>query len=43
MAAGESHTVAVKWDGTLWTWGSNAYGQLGDGSNPPQLAPEPIP
>jgi hypothetical protein len=28
---GFTHTVAVKSDGTLWTWGSNAtYGQLGD-------------
>jgi alpha-tubulin suppressor-like RCC1 family protein len=24
------HTIAVKTDGTLWTWGYNAYGQLGD-------------
>lgn len=24
------HTAAVKTDGTLWCWGSNAYGQLGD-------------
>jgi len=25
-----SHTAAIKTDGTLWTWGYNAYGQLGD-------------
>ena len=25
-----SHTVAVKTDGTLWTWGNNGEGQLGD-------------
>jgi alpha-tubulin suppressor-like RCC1 family protein len=25
-----SHTAAIKTDGTLWTWGSNSYGQLGD-------------
>jgi alpha-tubulin suppressor-like RCC1 family protein len=24
-----SHTAAIKTDGTLWTWGYNAYGQLG--------------
>jgi alpha-tubulin suppressor-like RCC1 family protein len=24
-----SHTAAVKLDGTLWTWGSGTYGQLG--------------
>ena len=32
MAAGASHTVAVKTDGTLWAWGYNYYGQLGDGT-----------
>jgi len=26
-----SHTVAVRDDGTLWSWGSNAQGQLGKG------------
>ena len=32
IAAGEDHSVAVKSDGTVWTWGHNGYGQLGDGS-----------
>lgn len=27
-----SHCVAVKVDGTLWTWGSNSLGQLGNGA-----------
>jgi alpha-tubulin suppressor-like RCC1 family protein len=27
-----SFTLAVKTDGTLWTWGSNNRGQLGDGT-----------
>jgi alpha-tubulin suppressor-like RCC1 family protein len=27
-----SHTTAVKTDGTLWTWGCNNAGQLGDGT-----------
>jgi alpha-tubulin suppressor-like RCC1 family protein len=26
------HTVALAEDGTVWTWGWNAYGQLGSGS-----------
>ena len=30
VACGDSHTAAIKTDGTLWTWGYNALGQLGD-------------
>ena len=30
-SAGGSHTVAVRTDGTLWVWGSNWNGQLGNG------------
>ncbi len=26
------HTIALKIDGTVWTWGNNVYGQLGDGT-----------
>jgi alpha-tubulin suppressor-like RCC1 family protein len=26
---GNSHTTAIKTDGTLWTWGRNSYGALG--------------
>ena len=33
IAAGGKHTVAVKSDGTVWTWGSNLFGQLGNGNN----------
>lgn len=37
-----AHSVALKQDGTVWTWGSNVYGQLGDGTyvskNVPVLA-----
>lgn len=32
VAAGATHTVALKTDGTVWTWGSDAAGQLGDGT-----------
>ena len=32
VSAGANHTLAVKEDGTLWAWGSNTYGQLGDGT-----------
>jgi len=30
VAGGYKHTTAIKTDGTLWTWGYNGYGQLGD-------------
>ena len=29
IACGDSHTTAIKTDGTLWSWGSNSAGQLG--------------
>ena len=29
---GNGHTLATKTDGTLWAWGRNAYGQLGQGN-----------
>ena len=32
VAAGSAHTVAIKNDGTLWAWGNNEQGQLGDGT-----------
>ncbi|MBA4319103.1 MAG: chromosome condensation regulator RCC1 [Flavobacterium sp.] len=31
VAAGNSHSLALKADGTLWSWGNNDYGQLGNG------------
>jgi alpha-tubulin suppressor-like RCC1 family protein len=33
VETGETQTVAIKSDGTLWAWGQNNYGQLGDGTN----------
>jgi alpha-tubulin suppressor-like RCC1 family protein len=39
VAAGQYHSVAVKSDGTVWGWGYNAYGQLGDGSTTSRLVP----
>jgi alpha-tubulin suppressor-like RCC1 family protein len=33
MAAGDYHALAVKTKGTLWAWGGNSQGELGDGTN----------
>jgi alpha-tubulin suppressor-like RCC1 family protein len=30
--SGREHTVAIRTDGSLWAWGNNEYGQLGDGT-----------
>ena len=32
IAAGGSHALALRGDGTLLAWGDNAYGQVGDGT-----------
>ena len=31
-ATGQAHTIATKTDGTLWSWGYNSTGQLGQGN-----------
>lgn len=33
VAAGSDHSLALKYDGTVWAWGSGLAGQLGDGNN----------
>ena len=32
IAVGENHTIALRSDGTVWSWGNNSYGQSGNGS-----------
>ena len=32
IAAGNWHSVTLKNDGTVWSWGANYFGQLGDGT-----------
>lgn len=36
------HSVGIKTDGTLWAWGSNTSGQLGDGTTYAKLAPAQV-
>ena len=43
LAAGYSHTLVAKPDGTVWAWGSNNHGKLGDGSTTPRWSPVAIP
>lgn len=39
---GNNNGFGIKWDGTVWAWGANAGGQLGDGTTQDSLAPKPI-
>jgi Alpha-tubulin suppressor and related RCC1 domain-containing proteins len=36
---GMGHTIALRADGTVLAWGSNYYGQLGDGTTTNRLTP----
>lgn len=42
LSAGMDHTVAVQSDGTLWAWGFNGSGQLGDGTTTEKQIPTQI-
>ena len=33
IAAGVHHSLALRTDGTVWAWGYNGNGQLGDGDD----------
>jgi len=39
FAAGWHHSLVVLQDGTVWAWGRNHHGQLGDGTTENRLAP----
>lgn len=41
IAAGPYHNLAVKTDGTLWSWGGNFRSQLGDGTRTSRNVPGP--
>ena len=40
VSCGRQHTAAIKTDGTLWTWGYNSYGQIGDNTTTNKPAPD---
>jgi len=42
MAGGHQHSVALKNDGTVWAWGYNYYGELGNGNWTDSIVPVPV-
>lgn len=38
-SAGRDHTISIKTNGTLWTWGRNNFGQLGHGDSTNRSTP----
>lgn len=43
VQAGESHSLALKRNGTVWGWGDNQYGQLGDRDDTQDQDPGRVP
>ncbi|MHB8519544.1 MAG: RCC1 domain-containing protein [Limisphaerales bacterium] len=43
IAAGYAHSLALKGDGSVWAWGDNQFGQLGDGTFDQRNRPVAIP
>ncbi|KAJ4788211.1 Regulator of chromosome condensation (RCC1) family protein [Rhynchospora pubera] len=42
VACGREHTAAITSDGSLFTWGSNEFGQLGDGTEESRKEPQMV-
>jgi hypothetical protein len=42
VSAGRNHSLGVRSDGTLWAWGNNETGQLGDGTRVERKTPVQI-
>ena len=43
VSSGSMHSLALLKDGTVRVWGSNRYGQIGDGSTVNRNTPTPVP
>ncbi len=41
--ADRNHSLAIRIDGRVWTWGGNASGQIGDGGTSSRLSPFQVP
>ena len=39
ISASDSHSLAVRADGTVWAWGANVFGQIGDGTTQERFVP----
>ncbi len=42
VAPGREHACALKKGGSLWCWGNNTFGQLGDGTTTSRLKPTKV-
>ncbi|MCO1602739.1 cell wall-binding repeat-containing protein [Desulfosporosinus nitroreducens] len=42
VSAGIAHSLAISSDGTVWAWGDNSEGQLGNNSSDLQNSPTPV-
>jgi alpha-tubulin suppressor-like RCC1 family protein len=42
ISAGSGHSIALKRDGTVWAWGYNGEGQLGNGTAADSRSPTPV-
>ncbi|WP_426483055.1 T9SS type A sorting domain-containing protein [Chryseobacterium sp. R2ACT005] len=42
VSAGTFHSLGIKTDGTLWAWGNNQFGYLGDGTTTNRTIPTKI-
>jgi alpha-tubulin suppressor-like RCC1 family protein len=43
ISMGNQHAMALKSDGTVWAWGDNFYGELGDGTTTNRNIPVQVP